>query len=432
MTKRLPHNARWVIVSVNKPVMMLRADDETWLLNPRRRYILNAELLYDLKEHIETMSDLEGSTLYRPLSNAPRVRLPGSSILVERYRNRGLGDLLFTTGPLAYLHHVTGGDIKVYAYAYGERGSVLNNCPYLMHNNPLVGPLIYDADLPFYNFHWLVDTATDYCEEPDQLNVYDQLFHSLGIDYAAVDPRFKRPYAALLPGESKQLDDFFFWVFSNSNPHVDLRKTGYYVVAPFSNSNLRSAKYAMWLEAIEGLSVRRPVLVVGVLRDRMPVMDMSAGDFVGVLDSAPNLVRAGRVINLIGKTQVRNLMQLISKANCVASMDSGALYIAQAFRTPCVSIWGSHDPGVRLGYDKEYMDLAMWDQKICANSPCYAWDGFPENRCPNGPRQDICACIEYVSAHEIVKRFEVIEKQNPGVYQAAKPASPPVAPTPNP
>src|SRR5208282_3316190 len=100
----------------------------------------------------------------------------------------------------------------------------------------------------------------------------------------------------------------------------------------------------------------------GALRDRMPASDMSAGDFVNNLNSATNLVKSGRVINLIGKTQVRNLMQLILKANCVGSMDSAALYIAEAFRTPCVSIWGSHDPGVRIGYDPDYMKLAIWEQ----------------------------------------------------------------------
>ena len=106
---RKPHNARWVVVSVNKPVMMRRSDDETWLLNPKRRYILNADTIDDLAPHIETMSDLEGSAFYKPLRSAPKVRLPGSSILVERYRDRGIGDLLFTTGPMAYLHHITGG-----------------------------------------------------------------------------------------------------------------------------------------------------------------------------------------------------------------------------------------------------------------------------------------------------------------------------------
>lgn len=427
MSNRKSHNARWIIVSVNKPVMMRRSDDETWLLNPRRRYILNADLSEDLAEHIETISDLQGSTFYRPLHSAPKVRLPGSSLLIERYRDRGIGDLLFLTGPLAYLHHVTGGEIKPYLYAYAERGAVLNNSPLLAHNNPLVGPVLYD-DLPFYNFHVFIDTITEYCEEPDQPNVYDSLYLSLGIDPTAVDSRFKRPSAALLPSELKQLDDFFYWVFQNSNPHIDLRKTGYYVVAPFSNSNLRSASYQMWLETIDALAAKRPVLVVGALRERMPTTDMTAGEFVNVLNSAPNLVQSGRVINLIGKTLVRNLMQLIYKANCVASMDSAALFIAEAFRTPCVSVWGSHDPGVRIGYDKEYMDLAIWEQRVCANSPCFAWASFPASKCPKGASQSMCACIEYVTAKEIVKRFEMVEAQAPRLVKSATPQS--VATTP--
>lgn len=420
MSERKPHNARWVIASVNKPVMMRRSDDETWLLNPRRRYVLNAESIQELGEHLETVSDLQGSSLYRPLHSAPRVRLPGSSILVERYRDRGLGDLLFTTGPLAYLHHVTGGDVKPHVYAYAERGSVLASCPYISHSNPLVGPILYD-ELSAYHFHWFIDTVTEFSEEPDQLNVYDSLFQSLGIDPTGVDPRFKRPFAALAPGELKQLDDFFFWVFTNTNPHLDLRKTGYYVVAPFSNSSLRTANYGMWLRVIEELSVKRPVLIVGALRERMPASDMTPGEFVENLENSPHLVRGGRVINLIGKTQVRNLMQLISRANCVASLDSAALYIAQAFRVPCVSLWGSHDPGVRIGYDKDYMDLAIWEQRVCSNSPCFAWQGFPASKCPEGSRQTVCACIAYVNAKEVVKRFESVESAAPKLVKAAQP-----------
>lgn len=426
MTERTPHNARWVIITVNKPVMMRRSDDETWLLNPKRRYVLNADTLVDLSEHIETMSDLQGSSLFRPLHSAPRVRLPGSSILVERYRDRGLGDLLFTTGPMAYFHHVTGGDVKFHVYAYAERGAVFNNCPYITHSSSLVGPILYDADLPFHNFHWFLDTVTDHSEEPDQPNVYDSMYLSLGVDPTTVDPRFKRPFGALTPAEIKQLDNFFYWVFTNSSVRLDLRKTGYFVVAPFANSTLRSANYVLWLQVIEALSVKRPVLVVGAMRSRMPQMDMTAGDFINTLEHSPNLCRSGRVINLIGKTNVRNLMYVISKANCAVSLDSGALYIAQAFRTPCVSIWGSHDPGVRLGYDKEYMDLAIWEQRVCANSPCFAWQGFPVNRCPNGANQAVCSCIGYLDYQTVVGKVDEMENQAPRLFKAAEPDSEPL------
>ena len=55
--------------------MMRRSDDETWLLNPRRRYILNADTTEDLAHYIETMSDLEGMAHYHPLRTAQSVRL---------------------------------------------------------------------------------------------------------------------------------------------------------------------------------------------------------------------------------------------------------------------------------------------------------------------------------------------------------------------
>ena len=83
---RTPHNCRWVVVSVNKPVMMRRSDDETWLLNPRRRYILNADVIQDLAPYIESVFDLLGSSFHKPLHTASPVRLPGAAVLVERYR----------------------------------------------------------------------------------------------------------------------------------------------------------------------------------------------------------------------------------------------------------------------------------------------------------------------------------------------------------
>lgn len=414
MTERTAHNARWVIVSVNKPVMMRRSDEEVWLLNPKRRYILNADTLGTLGLHIETMSDLHSSPYHKPLISATQVRLPHSSLLIERYRDRGIGDLLFTTGPLAYLSHITGGQIKNYVYAYAERGAVLNQCPYIADNNPLVGPLLYH-DLPLYDFHWFVDTVTEYSEEPDQSNVYDALFRSLGLDPCLIESKFKRPYATLAKEEESQIDDFFKWAWATTKLHPDLRRTGYYVVAPFSNSNLRTATYSLWLEIIEALSIRKPVLILGAIRERMPSSDMSPGDFISFLENSPNLCPSGRVINLCGKTKVRNVMQLISRASAVFSMDSAALYIAQALRVPCVSLWGSHDPACRIGYDRDYMDLAIWNRHSCVKSPCYAWHGFPESKCPEGANQRVCSCLAYTSLTEVMEKLDSIESKFPKV-----------------
>jgi hypothetical protein len=411
---RKPHNARWVIVSLNKPAMMRRSDDEVWLLNPRRRYILNADATEDLGPYVETMSDLEAASLYRPLrkfAGLDQARLPGASVLIERYRDRGIGDLLFTTGPLAYLQHITGGQLRAYLYAYAERGAILNNCPFLADKSPLVGPLLYD-DLPHYDYHWFVDTVTEYTEEPDQDNVYDALFRSLGVVPESVSSQFKRPVVALHESEIKLLDDYYYWIFVNSRIKLDLRHTGYYVVAPLANSSLRCAPYKTWLQAIALLAERRPVLVVGAIRERMPATDLSVGEFSAALDTTPSLAPSGRVLNLLGKTNLRHLTVLISRANCAVSLDSAVLYIAQGLRVPCVSLWGSHDPGVRLGYDRAYMDLAIWERRACRASPCFAWQGFPVNKCPLGNEQIVCQCQDAIDPKEIHRRVMGVEESD--------------------
>jgi ADP-heptose:LPS heptosyltransferase len=420
---RKPHNARWLIVSVNKPVMMRRSDDETWLLNPRRRYVLNADTVEDLSAYIETMSDLEGSAFYKPIRTAPKVRLPGASLLIERYRDRGIGDILFTTGPLAYLNHITGGALRAYYYTYAERGSILNYCPYLADNSPLVGPILYD-ELPQYDYHWFIDAVTEYCEEPDQLNVYDALFENLGAATATVDRRFKRPLVSMSASETKALDDFYYWIFVNSKIRLDLRNSGYYVVAPLANSSTRCAPYNTWLQVIATLSERRPVLVVGAMRDRMPSTDMTVGDFCGTLDNNPAFT-TGRVVNLLGKTNLRHLVQLISKANCVASLDSGVLYIAQGLRVPCVSLWGSHAPAVRLGYDPEYMSLALWEQRACRHSPCFAWQNFPAHKCPMGEVQTTCECQSAIAPEQVTRLFDQVEALTPKTIRVSQPQAEP-------
>lgn len=73
--------------------------DETWNMNPNTRYVLNANQLVPIQEMVESVTDLKGgSSLYNPL-NLNR-NMANARIRVERYRDRGLGDLLFMTGPL--------------------------------------------------------------------------------------------------------------------------------------------------------------------------------------------------------------------------------------------------------------------------------------------------------------------------------------------
>lgn len=402
MSDRTPHNSNWVVVTFKRPILWNRNDEEVWMFNPPGRYVLNANQLGNLSEHIQTISDLKSQPFYKPLLAG--AKLSGATILLERYRERGIGDLLFLTGPMNYMHFATGGDINIDMYALSDRGMVMNFHPALRHQAPMAGPLRYD-DLQFYDYHWLVDTVTEYDEEPDQQNVYDSLYSQLGFDPATIPAAYKRPSAQLVKDDQNNLDQFLYFVWLEKK--LDLRKTGYYVIAPFARGSLRSMPYGAWLKVIRELSTKRPVVVVGNMTDRMPETDMSAGEFnQHVTQSGAN------VINAIGNTPLRVMMAVISKATAVGCMDSGPLYVAQALNVPAVSVWGPHDPRVRIGYDKAYMDLAVWNKSACRHAPCFSYSSFPTHKCPDGAQQLVCEPLKRVDTDEILGKFTSVESAN--------------------
>ncbi len=398
---RSPHNSNWLIVTVKEPVVFNRVKEETWPLNPVRRYVFNAHHLQALEAHIDTISDLKSGSHYRPLTTGNTIT--GAKVLMERYRDRGIGDLLFMTGPMAYLHHISGGQLHLDFYAYADRGQVFLNNPLLRYKTVLVGPTHYD-DLQHYNYHWFAETATEHDEERDQLNVYDALYRQIGVNHESVDAIFKRPSVHISHTEMQGLDRFFYFCWMEKK--IDLRATGYYVAAPFTHSPLRLMPYGLWLEVIAEAARRRPVIVVGNLHNHIPDTDISAGEFLSRVSQL-----GVNVINAIDQTPVRVLVTLISKAKAVISLDSGPLYVAQGLRVPAVSLWGAHNPAVRIGYDPDYMELAVWPNSHCDQSPCFAYSRFPENKCPQGANQRVCQVLAGITPKDVMDTLDKVERR---------------------
>lgn len=416
-TRQLP-NKEFVIVSFKEPVLWARSDDETWMFNPPRRYILNSNQLAKIGPYVDTISDLKTSSYHRQLNLGANLR--EAKILVERYRDRGIGDLLFMSGPLAYIQHFAGNSALIDMYALSGRGNVMQHSAALRFKTPLVGPLHYD-DLPLYNYHWFVDSVTEYDEEPDQLNVYDALYRQLGLDPAGIDTMWKRPHVTMVDSDWAQLDNLFHGIFMEKK--LDLRKTPYYVVAPVANANLRLMEYAQWLEIIQKMATTmgRPILVVGEVRDGMPDSNMSFGAFY---QAVQNLSQNNPgIVNLLGITPIRVTMAILARATALVCLDSGLLYVAEALRTPAVSIWGSHHPGVRIGYDKDYMDLAIWPHEACRWAPCFAYADFPVGKCPNGTRQVTCEVLNTVESDQVIEKLRVVESRKTAKATTYKPGN---------
>lgn len=385
-----------VVVSLSSPALWQRDTDETWMLNPRLRYILQAKHVPYLEPHIATVSELKPGGKYRPFYMSEGRDLPGKKILIERGRECGIGDLLFMTGPLSYLHHITGGDVEIDFYALNEKAQVLDNHPALTHKAALRGPLLYDA-LDYYDYHWLLPSVTEYSEEPDQLNVYDAIYSSIGLNYKDIDPRWKRPNLVIPVTAQAEFNTFCFTVFANKQ--IDLRK-GYFVIAPHAYSSLRTADYRKWIEIIRSLAPHKTVVIVGGTGPS-PDAGISYGQFLTEVSSIPG------VLNLVGATPMTMLFSLIQNAVAVLTLDTGPLYIAQALRTPAISIWGPNDPKLRLRYDSAYLKNAVWT-KSCTSSPCNLYRNFSETKCPSGLNQGVCANLQDVPVQHILNLTSAI------------------------
>lgn len=401
---RAPISQDYKIVTFNRPVQWSRSDDEIWMLNPPRRYILNTNQLQApaLAPYIDSISDLKSARYYVPLT-VPGVQLRGKRILVERFRDRGIGDLLFMTGPLSYLQHLTGGHAHVDFYGLVDRAVILRHHPAITYEGVLAGPVLY-SDLPEYAYHWFVDAVTEHDETREQLNVYDALFRQIGLDPARIEPRFKRPSITLVPDDFENLDSLYHLVHRQQG--LDLRTTPYYVLAPSAVSSLRLAPYSFWLQLAQELSKARPVIFVGNVQgdQQMPSAGMTFGQFYS---AAGNL--GPRVLNLMGNTSIRVVAALLSKATAAVTLDSGLLYVAQALNVPAISLWGTHAPFSRIGYDSAYMKHAVWKKSTCPASPCYAYAGFPYAKCVQGGNQTLCEPLLRVDLSEVVGHMTDIE-----------------------
>ncbi len=358
-----------------------------------------------MQDYLESWSDLKGSANYKPLTAS--MDLSGKSLLIERHRDRGIGDHLFMTGIIRWLQSRVESKIQIYWHAPLDRSSLLIGNKDLNGDAPLCGPINYDS-LPRYGAHWLVETATEYNEENDQLNVYDALLAQIGADYTTIPAAFKRPYITLSPHDYAE--------FAAMRRHLrDLERAPalldykYAVFAPTARSSLRSPLYSTMLAAVAETARQLPVVVVGDNDpERIPATDMTVAEFSDALD---RLASQGLpVVSLFGRTKLRPVAAMMSKAAFVVTLDTGTLYMAQGVGTPVVSLWGTHHPRTRIGYDTQAMDLAIFKSECCPQAPCYAYRDFPANRCPKGVNQMVCQPIESITVDDIMSKINLAAK----------------------
>ncbi len=145
------------------------------------------------------------------------------------------------------------------------------------------------------------------------------------------------------------------------------------VISPFSNFPLKEWKLENWLELVK--RIRLPVVVIG--RERAEAFKDSP------------------VINLVGKTNLRELMAVISLSKVVISCDSAPVHIANALGVPAISIYTATSPDYGFyplkGY---YLKPDLWCSP-CSPNP---------KRCKTGTQ----ACLNKVSVEEVLEKLELV------------------------
>jgi len=101
-----------------------------------------------------------------------------------------------------------------------------------------------------------------------------------------------------------------------------------------------------------------------------------------------------RVVNLAGKTTLRELLALIDGCDAFLSNDSGPMHIAAALQVPLLAIFGSTNP-TKTGPYK--FGEVLYKQVSC--SPCY------KRVCPIDFR-----CMEKISSDEVFDRLVALVK----------------------
>lgn len=125
------------------------------------------------------------------------------------------------------------------------------------------------------------------------------------------------------------------------------------------------------------------------------------------MDSSKELKISREIINMIGKTSLRESIQIIQESVVVLAGDTGMMHIAAALKKPTVSVWGSTIPafGMTPYYGKYDIPHHIIEQKELVCRPC-SKIGKPS--CPKGHFD----CMRKISAEVVVSKINAILERN--------------------
>ncbi|AAC06484.1 glycosyltransferase family 9 protein [Aquifex aeolicus] len=127
----------------------------------------------------------------------------------------------------------------------------------------------------------------------------------------------------------------------------NLKEKKYIVISPFSNFPLKEWSLKNWKELVRKLNT--PVVITGTKED----------------EERSKEIDGKNVVNLVGKTSLREFMGVLKGAKFAISNDSSAVHVANAFRVPALTIYTATSP--KYGF---YPLIGEYIQNPAPCSPC--------------------------------------------------------------
>lgn len=120
----------------------------------------------------------------------------------------------------------------------------------------------------------------------------------------------------------------------------------------------------------------------------------------------PEVRTSGALLNMAGKTSLRDFIALISDCDVIVTNDSGPMHLAYAVRTPLVAIFGSTNPLTTGPPPEGFADESVVITPSVPCSPCF------DRTCS---RNDML-CMQAVTSDEVFYAIKKLLPESPAVF----------------
>lgn len=116
---------------------------------------------------------------------------------------------------------------------------------------------------------------------------------------------------------------------------------------------------------------------------------------INTIDKITTNLDKNSYLNLAGKTSIQELFALIQRADLVISVDTGAMHIAAALKTPVIALFGAGNPKVWSPYSEN--STVIYKNQVCTS--CM------KLKCPHKGEKEK-ECMKAIQVHDILESID--------------------------